>query len=83
MDSICVWTCKGLAAEAADHRVGCSTLGPVTFIRRGHATPAPATASPDTAPALPPPRLMPGINHRQPRLGRVTCPVPCPVLLSA
>ena len=26
---------------------GCSTLGPVTFIRRGHATPAPATASPD------------------------------------
>ena len=66
MDSICVWTCKGLPAEAADHRVGCSTLGPVTFIRRGHTAPAPATASPDA-------------EHQSPTAETRACHLSCPV----
>ena len=67
---------RGTASdEAADHRVGCSTLGPITFIRGGRSCVATVR--------WPPPPLMPGINHRQPRLGRVTCPVLCHVLLSA
>ena len=67
---------RGTASdEAADHRVGCSTLGPITFIRGGRSCVATVR--------WPPPPLMPSINHRQPRLGRVTCPVLCHVLLSA
>ena len=72
MDSICVWTCKGLPAEAADHRVGLQHSGPGHIYQEGTRHPGPGTASPDA-------------GHQSPRgrLGRVTCPVPCPVLLSA
>ena len=41
MDSICVWTCKGLPAEAADHRAGLQHSGPGHIYQEGTRHPGP------------------------------------------
>ena len=66
MDSICVWTCKGLPAEAADHRVGLQHSGPGHIYQEGTRHPGPATASPDA-------------EHQSPTAETRACHLSCPV----